>query len=167
EQLTALGDQEAQARAASEELSDRLAAALERVQSLRSEQLIVEKALETARAERERARAELTSLEALQKAALTHEAGGAAEWLEGAGLGSRPRVTETLEVDSGWERAVETALGDYLEAVCVDHIDSLSDTLAGLAKGRVMLIESAAAANDPASETLAAKVDGPAAVIAH
>src|SRR5690348_7428727 len=149
EQLTALGDQEAQARAASEELSDRLAAALERVQSLRSEQLIVEKALETARAERERTRAELTSLEALQKAALTHEAGGAAEWLEGAGLGSRPRVTETLEVDSGWERAVETALGDYLEAVCVDHIDSLSDTLAGFAKGRVTLIESAAAAKDP------------------
>jgi chromosome segregation protein len=167
EQLTFLGDQEAQARSASEQLSESLATALERVQSLRSEQLIVEKALETARAERERTRAELTSLEALQKAALTHEAGGAAEWLEGAGLGHRPRVTETLDVDSGWERAVETALGDYLEAVCVDHIDGLSDTLAGFAKGRVTLIESAAATGVPASETLAAKVDGPGAVIAQ
>jgi chromosome segregation protein len=167
EQLISLGDQEAQARAASEELSETLTASLERVQSLRSEQLIVEKALETARAERERTRAELTSLEALQKAALTHEAGRAAEWLEGAGLGHCPRVTETLDVDSGWERAVETALGDYLEAVCVDRIDTLTDTLADFAKGRVTLIESAAATNDPAAETLAAKVDGAAAVIAQ
>ncbi len=165
EQLAVLGDQEGEARAASEDLSKSLTAALERVQSLRSEQLIVEKALETARAERERTRAELTSLEALQKAALTHEAGRATEWLETAGLGNRPRVTETLDVESGWERAVETALGDYLEAVCVERIDGLGDTLAGLAKGRVTLIEAAPATADPAAETLAAKVDGPAAVI--
>src|SRR6185437_5895465 len=47
------------------------------------------------------------------------------------------------------------------------RIDGLTDTLAGLAKGRVMLIESAADANAPAAETLAAKVEGPAAVIAQ
>ena len=167
DQLASLGEQESQARTASDELSKTLGTALERVQSLRSEQLIVEKALETARAERERTRGELTSLEALQRAALTHDAGRASEWLEGAGLGNRPRVTEALEVDSGWERAVETALGDYLEAVCVERIDSAAETLAGLAKGRVTLIESAPGAGEAAAETLASKVEGPAAVIAQ
>ena len=167
EQLSALGEQESRARAASDDLSEALNASLERVQALRSEQLIVEKALETARTERERTRGELTSLEALQKAALTHDAGRASEWLEGAGLANRPRVTETLDVDSGWERAVETALGDYLEAVCVDHLDSAAETLAGFAKGRVTLIESVSAAGDAAAETLASKVAGPAAVIAQ
>ena len=167
EQLSALGEQESRARTASDDLSEALNASLERVQALRSEQLIVEKALETARTERERTRGELTSLEALQKAALTHDAGRASEWLEGAGLANRPRVTETLDVDSGWERAVETALGDYLEAVCVDHLDSAAETLAGFAKGRVTLIESVSAAGDAAAETLASKVAGPAAVIAQ
>ena len=167
EHLSSLGQQEAQARTASEELSRALSAALERVHSFRSEQLQLEKRLEAARGERERARGELTSLEALQKAALTHDAGKAAEWLDGAGLSKRQRVAEALEVDSGWERAVETALGDYLEAVCVDRLDEHAGSLEGFSKGRVTLIESESAAATEATETLAAKVRGPAAVVAQ
>ncbi len=125
EQLSLLTEQESEARVAADELNKSLKVALEQVQSLRAEQLSAEKRLETARAERERARAELTSLEALQKAALTHDAGSAAEWLAGAGLSERPRVAQALEVEAGWERAVETALGDYLEAVCVDGLDRI------------------------------------------
>ena len=167
EQLISLGDQESQARTASDELSKALTTSLERVHALRSEQLSVEKALESARAERERARGERTSLEALQKAALTHDAGRATEWLAGAGLSNRQRVAETLEVESGWERAVETALGDYLEAVCVDRIDAHSGTLEGFSKGRVTLIETAAtpAGAGGDAQKLAAKVNGPSAVV--
>jgi chromosome segregation protein len=171
EQLALLAEQESIARAAGDELSKALSVALEQVQSLRAEQLSAEKRLETARAERERARAEQTSLEALQRAALTHDAGSATEWLAGAGLTKRPRVAETLDVQSGWERAVETALGDYLEAVCVDGLDPLAGALESLSKGRVALVETAgnesAAGGEgtEAAESLAAKVKGPPAVI--
>ncbi|MBS0422501.1 MAG: chromosome segregation protein SMC [Proteobacteria bacterium] len=168
EQLALLTEQEANARAAADELNKSLKVALEQVQSLRAEQLSAEKRLETARAERERARAERTSLEALQKAALTHDAGSATEWLAGAGLSQRPRVAETLEVQSGWERAVETALGDYLEAVCVDGLDELAGTLTNLAKGRVALVETnngAAIPDSTAGDTLASKVTGPMSVV--
>jgi len=169
EQLALLTEQESNARAASDELAKALKAALEQVQSLRTEQLSAEKRLEAARAERERARAEQTSLEALQKAALTHDAGSATEWLAGAGLTKRPRVAETLEVQSGWERAVETALGAYLEAVCVDGLDTAAATLESLSKGRVALVEAshAGAAQESAHElaSLASKVGGPAAVV--
>jgi chromosome segregation protein len=177
EQLALLTEQESGARAASDELAKTLKAALEQVQSLRTEQLSAEKGLEAARAERERARAEQTSLEALQKAALTHDAGSATEWLAGAGLTKSPRVAQTLEVQPGWERAVETALGDYLEAVCVDGLDTVAGALESLSKGRVSLVEashatddevgrSAALAEGRAAQTLAAKVSGPGAVIA-
>ncbi len=169
EQLALLTEHESSARAASDELTKALNAALDQVQSFRTEQLAAERSLEAARAERERARAEQTSLEALQKAALTHDAGSATEWLAGAGLTQRPRVAETLEVQQGWERAVETALGDYLEAVCVDGLDLLASALSSLSKGRVALIETgkgAAAAEGHAAETLAAKVSGPPAVVA-
>jgi chromosome segregation protein len=176
EQLAHLTEQESTARAASDELAKALNEALEQVQSLRTEQLSAEKRLEAARTERERARAEQTSLEALQKAALTHDAGSATEWLAGAGLTKRPRVAETLEVQPGWERAVETALGDYLEAVCVDGLDTVAGSLESLSKGRVALVEAGQATGDEAGpvvalaegsarQTLAAQVRGPTAVI--
>jgi chromosome segregation protein len=166
EHLAMLTEQESLARAASDELSTALSAALERVQVLRTEQLGAEKAREAARAERERARAERTSLEALQKAALTHDAGSATEWLAGAGIIQRPRVAETLDVESGWERAVETALGDYLEAVCVDQLDDLAGALDSLSKGRVALVEGAPGVSAAGADaTLAARVKGPAAVL--
>jgi chromosome segregation protein len=177
EQLAALSEQEFVARAASEELSKALSVAVEQVQILRTEQFAAEKRLETARGERERARAELTSLEAVQKAALTDNAGGAAEWLSGKGLTHQPRVAQTLEVESGWERAVETALGDYLEAVCVDDLDGLAQALEGFSKGRIALVHAAGESGTgddgtmPAAEIggvsvthLAAKVKGPSAV---
>ena len=155
EQLAALSEQEFVARAASEELAKSLSVAVEQVQTLRTEQFAAEKRLEAARGEREKARAELTSLEAVQKAALTDNAGGAAEWLSGKGLTHQPRVAQTLEVESGWERAVETALGDYLEAVCVDDLDGLADSLAGLSKGRIALVHATGSSDGVGAEVAA------------
>ena len=169
EQFTALAQQEAVARTASEQLAHSLTVALDQVQSLRSEQIAVDGRLENARAERERMRAEVLSLEALQKAALSHETGNAGEWLGTSGLATRPRVAEMLEVESGWERAVETVLGDYLEAVCIDHLDGLAGTLGSLAGGRLTLIEGAADPQDPIpvvheAGLLIRKVSGPSAL---
>jgi chromosome segregation protein len=164
-QLSVLAEQESAARASRDELSKALASALEQAQALRARQLAVEAELEAARDERERARAEQTALEALQRAALTHDAGSEGEWLAGAGLAARPRVAETLEVEAGWERAVETALGEYLEAVCVDGLDELEQALAGLSKGRIGLVEVGGTARRGGGETLAARVSGPSSVV--
>ncbi len=67
-------------------------------------------------------------------------------------------------------RAVETALGDYLEAVCVDDLDSLAQALESFSKGRIALMQTSSDAHDrvdssgEAGPRLAAKVKGPAAV---
>jgi chromosome segregation protein len=172
EQLAILSEQEFEARAASEELAKALSCALEQVQALRTEQFAAEKRLESARADRERARAELTSLEAVQKAALSDNAGKAAEWLAGTGLTNRPRLAQTLDVESGWERAVETALGDYLEAVCVDDLDTVAQSLASFSKGRIALVQTGSSAVGDSSSvsdglSLAHKVKGPGAVTAQ
>jgi chromosome segregation protein len=42
------------------------------------------------------------------------------------GLEAQPASRQQLTVDKGWERAVETVLGRYLEAVCVDSIDDVA-----------------------------------------
>src|SRR4029077_2916004 len=105
-------------------------------------------------------RAELPSLEALQAAALSDHAGGTAAWLTQSGLSGRPRLAATLEVEPGWERAVETVLGDYLEAVCVEELESAAGALEQLNTGRVTLIETADAVSAGEAGTLAARVRG-------
>jgi len=164
-QLKALAQQEALARSSGEQLSAALSAALERTQTLRTEQLAVEARLDAARAERERLHAELLSLEALQQAAFSHGADSVAAWLAASDLGARPRAAAALEVAAGWERAVETALGDYLEAVCVEHLDEIGGALEGFAAGRLALIETGAPAGAAAQNTLAAKLSGPAPLV--
>ena len=168
EPLAELAEREAIARAASEQLACAHSAQIEQVQVLRAEQLAVEARLESARSERDRARAELVSLEALQKAALSRGAGDAGQWVARE-LAGRSRMAESLEVESGWERAVETALGDYLEAVCVERLDDLVQSLAGLAAGRLTLIETpqdSGHASRAAGTTLAAKIlQGPPAAL--
>jgi chromosome segregation protein len=168
ELLAELTEQEAHTREESDSLADALRVALERVQSARAGQREAEEALERARGERERTRAECTSLEAVQKAALSASAGQATEWLADVGLAGRTRIAQTLEVEPGWELAVETALGDYLEAVCVDDLDEVAAPLERLARGRIALVESAgtgAAGTQGAAGSLASKVSGPAAVL--
>jgi chromosome segregation protein len=163
-QLSALADQEALARSQGEQLAQALSSALDRTQALRAEQLAVEARLEAARTEREQVHAQLVSLEALQQAAFNHGADGVGEWLGAAGLAGQPRVAAALEVAAGWERAVETVLGDFLEAVCVDGLDEVGAALENFAAGRLALIEAGGAGSAGGADTLAAKLAGPAAV---
>ncbi|TLY88414.1 MAG: chromosome segregation protein SMC [Gammaproteobacteria bacterium] len=167
EQLARLALQEEQARGATEQLTATLTAAQVHLQAQRAAQLAAEQHLEQARAAREEARTGLTSLEALQAAALADHAGQAGEWLRGAGLAGRPRLAAALEVESGWERAVETVLGDHLEAVCVERLEDVLGALGELTAGRVTLVESGGAAPAGLEATLAAHVTGPAAVSAR
>jgi chromosome segregation protein len=81
------------------------------------------------------------SLDALQQASLGH-GGSVNTWLEENGLASKPRLADCLQVQAGWERAVETVLGRSLQAVCVDRLGGLTDKLAALGKGALTLLDS-------------------------
>ncbi|MFT3905211.1 MAG: chromosome segregation protein SMC [Steroidobacteraceae bacterium] len=163
--LAGLTEQEANARDLADELSAALQAALQRAQQLRAQQHDVEAQLEQRRRDRERTRAELMSLEALQQAALSEKNAGAHRWLEGLG-GRQQRLAEQLDVEAGWERAVETALGDYLEAVCVGKLDSLESALGRLDSGQLTFIEAQLELQGPGAGavqgSLAARVQGSA-----
>ncbi|MEZ5532832.1 MAG: chromosome segregation protein SMC [Steroidobacteraceae bacterium] len=165
-QIADLAGRESTARAAADELAAALSTALAHVQQARGHQLQSEMRLETLRAERERLRGEMMSLEALQKAALGRDDGRAGAWLAGSGLAGRGRLAELLTVDNGWERAVETALGDYLEAVCVDDLDDVAGVVETLAGASVTLIEPARASGAGlGGNSLAQHVRGPEALV--
>ena len=83
----------------------------------------------------------LSSLEALQQSALGKTDQAVKQWMDRQGIAGKNRFAEHLHVDGGWETAVETVLGDTLEAVCVDQIDNLCSTLSGLDKSNLSLVE--------------------------
>jgi chromosome segregation protein len=165
--LDGLQQREASGREIAEQLSGELARALAQVQQLRGAQQAAEGRLERLRREREQTRSELVSLEALQKAALREKNPQTANWLASLGQSTGRRLAEMLEVSPGWERAVETVLGDYLEAVDVTSLEPLQSELPRLTIGQLTFIERGGAAEDGAAggaeaeDLLAAQVLGP------
>ncbi len=110
------------------------------------------------------ARGRLASLEALQHAALGQEQGASRDWLGRHGLDAAARVGEHLQVEPGWETAVEAALGQMLEAVLVDNPDDLLEAVNDLGEGRLGLVAAADGALECADSSLAARVRGPLAL---
>ncbi len=120
--------------------------------------------LADARKQAQAARGRLSSLEALQHAALGQEQGAAVAWLKQRGLDSAARVGEVLTVDAGWENAVEGALGQLIEGVLVESPEALVDALGELGEGRIALVSQDNADTQFAPTSLAAKVQGPLAI---
>ncbi|MFM1887518.1 MAG: hypothetical protein RL026_2675 [Pseudomonadota bacterium] len=164
--LAEIEARESAARQHADDLTEALHAVLAEVQALRQAQQSADARLEASRLGREKARAELVSLEAVQRAALGDRDREASRWLSATGLSARPRLASQLEVNPGWERGVEAVLGDALEAVCVDGLDALVGDLGRLQQGQVMLLEPGEPAlAGSADDSLAAQVRGPAALL--
>jgi chromosome segregation protein len=125
---------------------------------------VAQSALAELRKQAQAARGRLASLETLQAAALGQEQGAARQWLQAHGLDDAARVGERLQVEPGWETAVEAALGQLIEAVIVEAPQALVEALAELGDGRLALV-----ANDDDDSaypptSLAARVRGPRAI---
>lgn len=124
----------------------------------------VQSTLNETRQQLQSARGRLSSLEALQHAALGQEETAASGWLAGFGLDKARRLGESLQVDAGWESAVETVLAGLLDGVLVDDPLALSGDFGSLGEADLALL--AAQAGGPGAEgTLAARVRGPAAAM--
>ena len=134
------------------------------VTELQDQQRTAQTDLAEVRKQAQEKRGRLSSLETLQHAALGQEQGAAVAWLKQRGLDSAARVGERLQVEAGWENAVEGALGQLIEGVLVDSPESLVEALGDLGEGRLALVSSETGNADFASTSLAAKVQGPLAI---
>ncbi len=141
-----------------DELLPEIAAKRDQLQGLNDEQ-------DGARSELQTMKGRRASLEALQQAALG-QGESVESWLQEHDLASAARVAEQLEVEAGWELAVETVLGDRLQAVCVGSIDELASSVAGISKGQLTLVDEGSAASSRDAGSLAAKLAGAGLVMA-
>ncbi|MGI1677982.1 MAG: chromosome segregation protein SMC [Cellvibrionaceae bacterium] len=132
----------------------------ETVNSVRENLRTNQSSLDSKRSELQKLQGQHASLETLQQAALGQSNKSVSNWLDSQGLSNNSRLAQSIQVDSGWDLAVETVLNDSLQAVCVDGLDPFSNLLNTLEKGELILIDKAIAnsSNRNAAPTLLSKV---------
>ncbi|HEV7491537.1 MAG TPA: chromosome segregation protein SMC, partial [Rhodanobacteraceae bacterium] len=161
--LQTLETQHASAQAQIESVTHNLDERRGAAESLLERERSQHASLSAKRGELEAARGRLGSLEALQHAALGETGAAAREWLQSAGLGNPRRLGEILQVEPGWERAVETVLDGWLEAAIVDDVGDPAMRLGSLDSADLTLMSKATDSVSAAEGTLAAVTSGPAA----
>lgn len=160
EQISDLNVLLTKSTAEKEENEQQLTQAIASIRSTREQIVTVEQQFTDVRRSIHQCQGSLSSMEALQEAALGKTDKAAQQWLEKSGINNNARFAEQLDVQSGWELAVETVLGDTLEAICVDDIEQYSSALSSLQDSNISLIETAKsdASVDAAAQMLINKV---------
>ncbi|MCB1737069.1 MAG: chromosome segregation protein SMC, partial [Gammaproteobacteria bacterium] len=152
EEIEVLAEDEAEANAARERAQAAIAQA-------REAQTDIARELAEARREQQESRGRLSSLEALQQAALGREKGASADWLNVQGLADAPRLAQQLRAEPGWESALETVLAADLQAVCVDDLTAISHGLDTLNQGAVTLFQTGSGMSATDHDGLASLLD--------
>jgi len=159
--LEELGEQAAVAADAGERAQRELQDVLAELADTREREREETRALNELRAQWQNALSAQVSTEALQQAALGKASGKVTQWLKAQSLDQQPRLAQQLRVEKGWERAVETVLGSYLEAVCVDGLDGVAELLGSFDGGQLAVVTGGTAAETvAATSSLRAKVQG-------
>ena len=164
-QLEQLREQSETAEMKKAELQEQVSDVIEKIRTARDQSTQFNRDEDELRRQLHDSRGRLTSLEALQQAALGKKENAVSGWLEKHGLMNASRLAENIEVQAGWEKAVETVLGSHLEAICVDGMDSVAQMLGDLQQGRLSLFDtsvSQAVANS--ADSLASKINSSVAL---
>ena len=165
EKFEKLAEQELRKRQARDEFERALADTTDKIRKMREQDQKLTRLVDERRALLQAAESRHASLEAVQKAALGESSEAVQDWLQSAGLQDNARVVKMLDVDDGWERAVETVLGQYLQAVCVSDVAEAAASITRLHSGNVTLLQDQAVQGSTEAGTLSGKVrKAPAAI---
>ena len=157
----ALQDQCESARAAWQQCKDQLEQNWDQIQQARLELKQHEEALATARGSKTQAQGRLASLETLQQAGLTSDSEAHAKALQDMNLQGE-RLMDQIEVESGWEFAVETVLAENLEAFCVSGLpETVSETRVSGTSPLMLLDRLSPEAREPDRMSLASRIKSP------
>jgi chromosome segregation protein len=124
----------------SEQHKERVGELVQQIEQQREKNQLLSQSLDQARRAMQEQQGRHGSLEALQQAALGKTDTPVVQWLEKNQLHRLPRLAQNLQVENGWERALETVLGHHLQGVCVQQGADLSNALANLAEGSITLL---------------------------
>jgi len=136
-----------------------LATLTETIEQQREENTRLSEQLDSKRGNLQLVLGRQASLEALQQAALGQQDDAEVAWLTTHGMADNPRLAEQLKVEDDWVLAVETVLGDSLQAVFVSGLDAVGELLGDLSSGSIKFITKGSSVTATA-DRLASKVTG-------
>lgn len=96
--------------------------------------------LAKARGEHSTLSGRLASIEMLEQSEQGASYNNVQQWLQQNGFQNSPVLAELLEVEAGWEAAVETVLGTSLKATCVDSFSGILTKLNTMPKADLTLV---------------------------
>jgi chromosome segregation protein len=158
EDVMMLQERLAEAEMVAETLEQDQGNMLEQVDSLKQRDHELGTELNQVRSELQQCQGRRASLEALQQAALGQD-DVTSDWLKQHQLANEPRLADALSVQSGWEKAVETVLCDYLQAISVDSIEQLAAHLGQCKGASLAFVDRDGATESVASAGLARLAD--------
>src|SRR3989338_19539 len=130
-----------QSRQVADEKRMKLTALISKIDEQRATRQEISGQLDSMKHDLQQKRETQVSLEAVQALALGQKDDNVSIWLEQQQLTHKPRLAQQLEVEKGWEKAVEIVLGPYLEAICADNLDITDDLFGALEQGTVTVID--------------------------
>ena len=139
------------------------------VDSLSDDNQTTRKTLEETRSQLQSLTGKLASLEVLQQASLNKDDGKQSAkardaWLSDHQLSDAPRLAESIKVESGWEKAVEIVLGDFLESLQLDSTADLEKLMRNAPSVSASFITAANSTEKPSTNSLAEKVSEPSSL---
>ncbi|MFP3978620.1 chromosome segregation protein SMC [Marinobacter sp. KMM 10035] len=147
-----------------EEMAERIEAEQDELQHARQNQRDTEQSLTDVRQRVQSLQAALES----QQSLLDEQMGGQNDtlqaWLSEHRLGDLPRVAAKLQIQDGWEFAVEQAIGRLSQGLLLPEIEHISMALQSAPKG--LAVMEVGAGDKASAQGLAAKATGVAAVTA-
>lgn len=146
ESINELTEQLAELDLVADEKRMQLDAFVEQLDSTRNDNNRFVNELDQARSQLQKMRGRHASLEALQQAAMGEKNKAVTQWLAQNDLTNKPRLAESISVADGWDKALETVLGNALQAVCVDRVDAVTGLLENLTQGELVLFDTNAKA---------------------
>lgn len=156
--LAGQGNAERQAEGRAQSLEKQIQLIESEADDLRRLELQLGHELEQMTSELASRQGQIGALKAIQDAALRKDDSTLSSWLSRESLMGVPRLAQQLRAESEWVLAVETVLGDFLQAVCVEdfagHVSRLPDT-------QVMLVERMPEGTGGGTGTLLAHVENP------
>jgi chromosome segregation protein len=164
ESIHELTEQLAELDLVADEKRMRLDAFVEQLDSTRNDNNRFVNELDQARSELQKMRGRHASLEALQQAAMGEKNKAVTQWLAQNDLTNKVRLADSISVADGWDKALETVLGNALQAVCVDQVDAVTGLLENLTQGELVLFDTntkSPSTSSTKASLLSAKVTAP------
>lgn len=151
ESIHELTEQLAELDLVADEKRAQLDSFVEQLDSTRNDNNRFVNELDQARSQLQKMRGRHASLEALQQAAMGEKNKAVTQWLTSNELTNKARLADTISVADGWDKALETVLGNALQAVCVDQVDAVTGLLENLKQGELVLFDTNAKSSAPSS----------------